>query len=60
MIEDDNKRLAKSFEAVMTSHSKLEATLEDLQITLGKKDNEIMMLIEERYEIYHKGLFDVI
>ena len=50
MVEEDNGRLAKSFEAVMSSHSKMEATLEDLQVLLGKKDNEILTLTQERYE----------
>jgi len=48
MVEEDNGRLAKSFEAVMSSHSKMEATLEDLQVLLGKKDNEILTLTQER------------
>ena len=51
MAEDDNCRLAKSFEAVMASHSKMETTLENLQVMLGKKDNEILTLTQERYEV---------
>ena len=53
MAENDNKRLAQSFEAMMKSHSKLESTLEDLQVVLGRKDNEIQLLRGERLDVHN-------
>ena len=44
----DNKKLAETLQAVIKSHNRLEHSVEELQIELGRKDSEIDHLKKER------------
>ena len=46
--KEDNKKLAGTLEAVMTSHTQLQSTCENLQTELGKRDSRLMYLEKER------------
>ena len=46
--KEDNKKLAGTLEAVMTSHTQLQSTCESLQTELGKRDSRLMYLEKER------------
>lgn len=47
----DNKKLAETLQAVIKSHNRLESSVDELQMVLGRKDNEIDTLRKQRSTI---------
>lgn len=46
--KEDNKKLAATLDAVMTSHTQLQSSCELLQTELGKRDSRLVCLEKER------------
>lgn len=55
----DNKSLASTLESVMQSHSQLQASMESLQLELGKKDVQLTQLADEKSVLSSYCLFSV-
>lgn len=47
--KEDNCKVTLMLETMLTSHSKMQAALEKVQIELGLRDSEIAGLKKERY-----------
>ena len=46
--KEDNKKLAGTLDAVITSHTQLQSSCESLQTELGKRDSRLISLEKER------------
>ncbi|XP_077998846.1 coiled-coil domain-containing protein 150-like [Glandiceps talaboti] len=51
--KQDNAKIASTLESVMSSHSQLQTTVENLQTELGRKDSEVMVLKSDRRSDQH-------
>ena len=47
-MRSDNKKLSGTLEGVMQSHTRLQETMETLQVDLGRRDAQITELNQEK------------
>ena len=46
--ESDNKSMGDTLESMITSHTQLQISVEQIQSTLGSKDHQLATLIEQK------------
>nr|XP_006811574.1 PREDICTED: coiled-coil domain-containing protein 150-like [Saccoglossus kowalevskii] len=51
--KEDNNKIARTLESIMSSHAQLQTTVENLQTELGRKDSEIVALKSDRRSGQH-------